>query len=417
MNSNSTITICPRSRAKIAALSTTGTFTFDIFSSIEEVNIAAWQSVVPEHTVFYSKEYFLPLEEYASDNMVFRYVIIRKNGEPVGVANFNVIEFDGSNVVMDDEDPNATWFQKLKKNILRAIVNQFSLNLLVNGNTFTTGEYGIYLADDAVPEDEKPGILEECIEAVIAKESSRIKISGVLIKDFYGAERESYKILSKCGYLEFPVQPNMILDLDPSWETFDDYLGAMTSKYRTRARKAIKRAADLDIRPMDAEEIKLQMPTIYRLYEQVIDPSSFKLTKLGIDYFIRMKETLGDRFHFYGFYDKEGKLMAFISLYMDGDELIAGFTGLEYDVRDDYDLYLNVLYKLADIGVQLKASKVVYGRTAMEIKSGVGAEPYKMYLYTRHRSAILNWLVQPVVKVLSRTPEWNQRRPFKHQKE
>lgn len=40
-----------------------------------------------------------------------------------------------------------------------------------------------------------------------------------------------------------PAEPFMVLELDPAWTSFDDYLGAMKTKYRTRAKRAMTLSA------------------------------------------------------------------------------------------------------------------------------------------------------------------------------
>ncbi len=40
------------------------------------------------------------------------------------------------------------------------------------------------------------------------------------------------------GAIVVPAEPFMVLPVRPEWETFEDYLDAMSTKYRTRAKKA-----------------------------------------------------------------------------------------------------------------------------------------------------------------------------------
>jgi hypothetical protein len=87
--------------------------------------------------------------------------------------------------------------------------------------------------------------------------------------------------------------------------------------------------------------------------------------------------------------------------------------GMDRDAQKQYDLYLNVLLLVARRGIEHGAKQSVFGRTAMEIKSSVGAKPHEMYLYTRHVSGWKNRIIMPMVKLLSRNEPWKQRNPFK----
>jgi hypothetical protein len=53
----------------------------------------------------------------------------------------------------------------------------------------------------------------------------------------------------------------------------------------------------------------------------------------------------------------------------------AGFVGLDYDYNRDCALYQNILYRILDDAIKEGASSVDLARTAMEIKSTMGAEP------------------------------------------
>ncbi len=44
------------------------------------------------------------------------------------------------------------------------------------------------------------------------------------------------------GAIVVPAEPFMVLPVRPEWQNFEDYLGAMSTKYRTRAKKALKLA-------------------------------------------------------------------------------------------------------------------------------------------------------------------------------
>jgi len=64
-----------------------------------------------------------------------------------------------------------------------------------------------------------------------------------------------------------------------------------------------------------------------------------------------------------------------------------------------------------DIGVH----RIIYGRTAMEIKSSVGAEPFHMQFYLQVQSGLINPFVPQIYKMLEPEVVWVQRRPFKEE--
>ena len=75
-------------------------------------------------------------------------------------------------------------------------------------------------------------------------------------------------------------------------------------------------------------------------------------------------------------------------------------------------LYQNILIEFIKDAISINAKKIYYGRTAMEIKSNLGAEPDELIIYLKLNNAITNKLIGPFVpqKPLK---NWTQRRPFK----
>ncbi|MBK7853745.1 MAG: hypothetical protein IPJ79_01465 [Bacteroidetes bacterium] len=60
----------------------------------------------------------------------------------------------------------------------------------------------------------------------------------------------------------------------------------------------------------------------------------------------------------------------------------------------------------------MKSSRLFFGRTALEIKTTVGAKPYPLYTYFRLNNSLLNSMIKPLIS-RSKTEEWTPRDPFK----
>ena len=52
-------------------------------------------------------------------------------------------------------------------------------------------------------------------------------------------------------------------------------------------------------------------------------------------------------------------------------------------------------------------------RTALEIKSSVGAEPHDMYVYLKHQNKFVNKLLPSILNRVVPKNSWEQRSPFK----
>jgi hypothetical protein len=83
----------------------------------------------------------------------------------------------------------------------------------------------------------------------------------------------------------------------------------------------------------------------------------------------------------------------------------------EYQYKNQ--LYLNMLYDMVSFGIENKFSSIVYARTAMVIKSSVGAKPKNMIIYMKHTNWIMNTLLKYIFKLMNPKQDWKERHPFK----
>lgn len=394
---------------KSIALTTTSAYTAQIYNSLADVPQAVWQQIVPQEHTFLNYDYLTAFEACCSVNMGFKYVVFRNNGRLAGVATFQTILFDGNNIGTEESRKQLGFWART----VNSLVSRMKMRLLVLGNTFMTGEYGWYFTDVNEPGVEEVLALQLVIKDLVQEaKASKRPVSGLLVKEVFTDKLGAFPELQKSGYLQFPVQPDMILDIDPEWKTFDGYLATMSSKYRVRMRKAVKDMNGIEIRRMTVDEIVANMSEMERLYQEVVDTSDFKLATFRLQHVQYLMHQMPENFWIDGFW-LDGKLVTFISFYKHNGQIVAGMMGMDREAQKQYDLYLNVLLLVARRGIEHGAKQSVFGRTAMEIKSSVGAKPHDMYLYTRHVSGWKNRIIAPMVKILSRTEPWKQRNPFK----
>jgi hypothetical protein len=58
--------------------------------------------------------------------------------------------------------------------------------------------------------------------------------------------------------------------------------------------------------------------------------------------------------------------------------------------------------------------RIVFARTALEIKSSVGAKPFSMYGLIRHSNPLINLFVSKAFSYFEPKMEWKERNPFKN---
>jgi hypothetical protein len=73
-----------------------------------------------------------------------------------------------------------------------------------------------------------------------------------------------------------------------------------------------------------------------------------------------------------------------------------------------------MLYDIVDNAFRLGCHRVVFARTALEIKSSIGAVPEPLFCYLCHQNVIINRFAGTILDYLKPVEEWQQRHPFKH---
>lgn len=126
-----------------------------------------------------------------------------------------------------------------------------------------------------------------------------------------------------------------------------------------------------------------------------------------------MKKSFGDDYHLKaGFLD--GKIVCFYSTLRNGDSLEANYAGFESSVNASKQLYLNMLFLMVEDGISSGCKEINFYRTAMEIKSSIGAVGKDTIVYIKPTS---KWLA-PLFPILIPwfSPQnlvWKARSPFK----
>lgn len=391
--------------SRLISLSTEG-ISCQLFSSIEEA-APLWEPIAPGDNVFLQVPYLRVVEQAQPEGIVPVYAVFLKNGRPFGLAYLQIIDFR-TDKHLQTPAPNS-FFGKVAHGMRRHALSLLRFRLLHLGNVLLTGPRGYYFLPETGA-SEVHRLLSDALP-VISRELGQ-SIKGYLIKDIPSAEAVRAEVWAEKGYEELCFFPNMLFHLDPAWRHFDDYLGSLHSKYRVRARRAFRLLDGVRTRELDIEEIQFREADLNRLYREIAESVEFNMADLHPGYFQQLKAEMGDAFHLVGYF-LEGKLVGFYTMIENGEELEAHFIGFDQAENRDKQLYLNMLFDMIRMGIDLKVRYISFARTAMEIKSSVGAVPEQLKCYIQHRSPAVHSLIRPLVRFLQPKLDWEPRHPFK----
>ena len=374
-------------------------YTFKKYKSSSEIT-GDWNHVIGQHNILLSKEYLETLETSGPENMKCFYVGFFLAGELIGGALFQYLNFIRHKTFQRD---NAFCGMK------NFVAKKFSKNVMILGNNMLTGQNGFYFDASKITADQVIPLLDEAVQEMQKQER---KTSLIIYKDYQSGFINHFQGKNHQSFFRFSVQPNMILKLQENWLTFDDYLNAFSTKYRTRAKSAKKKSDGILKAEMDPDEIKKHQKEMNLLYQNVAEHATFNTFFLTENHFKSMKESLKGNFRVFGYYLDE-KLIGFYTLILNNKDIDTYFLGYNKDLQKEKQIYLNMLLDMVEFGIHEKFNRIIFGRTALEIKSTVGAQPVEIFGLIRHHNPFINRFMGRIFTSLNPKTEWVQRKPFK----
>ncbi len=377
------------------------------FSSVDEISNEIWTHLDCENNIYLHRNFLKSIEKN-HPNINFKYIIlVDENLKPKAFTSIQIINFN-----LEAIQNNLESFTKKVKEIgrkLHIIPNKKPLKILISGNTFVSGEHGIFINQT----EDKKSVIKDLAKAILqlTTADNKLKIDAFLLKDF---ENESLLItdeLKNYGYHPFSVEPNMILHLNDNWQNFEDYLAAMKTKFRVKAKKALQLSGALKIETVTLNNINQHLPKMTQLYQKVATNASFNLADFNLQTYIDFKANFGDNYILKTYWLND-KIVGFLSGIINHNALDAHFVGIDYKYNKTHAIYQRMLYDYVQIAIQKKVNIINFGRTASEIKSSVGAEPNDLTIYLRHKKRITNRILKLFLQGVQPTP-FQQKFPFK----
>ena len=376
--------------------------TYDSVSSIPSI---CWEQLDCRNNVYFTPE-FLKAYETSNPKIDFKYIIITNaSNETVALANIQIIDL-GIDVVLKNIKL-ASWL----KNAINYFLCNSPFKIMFCGNVFLSGEHGIFL---------KKGVEKHSLFSAITKEISVLSKSlnplhAIFVKDFYKDSLHITDAILNFGYASMPVEPNMILTIDPQWQNFEDYKNDLKSKYRVKVNKADSTSACLESKLFSEEDFANHKDELQKLYENTIANADFNAQVLNLDTYIELRAIYKEDFIVKAYFF-EGKLVGFLSGLVTDDNLDAHFIGLNYELNKQCAIYPRILNDYTRLGIERKVKQINLGRTASEIKSTIGAHPENMMCYIRHKRKSINAIVKPFFKMVT-LKDFKEHHPFKTKKE
>jgi len=242
---------------------------------------------------------------------------------------------------------------------------------------------------------------------LLASEDTRV----LLIKDV-SVPLENNSIWGKRGFHPYEVEPLMVMHLDPNWESMEDYLASMKTKFRTKAQSVMVRSASCVAVPILLPDWSQWEKILVALYHQVESKAGFKLHAFPLATLRSWMASSPTDTQLVVYLQENSQPVGFRFQWLHQEELHALFVGMDYSNHRELCIYPRMLYDYVEDGIRLGAKRVHFGRTAAEMKSGIGAIPFRSAGLTRAKNPLLNAMIRPFLKKMV-PPTYRIDLPFK----
>ena len=378
-------------------------YSFKIYTSTAQLPLN-WDDVAIS-TIFLSKKYLEVLEKSSPENMICHFIGIFEKETLVGIS---LSQFLNLNKLASFGERD----QCIKTAVRNIVFRNFGSQVLVLGNNMLTGQNCYALSDSIDKKKAMKALYFATTELKKIFKSKGVTIHITTYKDFSEEEIKNFAIPEFENDYQFSTQPNMIFSINENWKSEQDYIDSLSKKYRDQYKRARKRATDIQKRKLNLEDIISLEDTIYELYFHVAKNAPFNTFFLPKNHFRIFKEIFKDKFLFYGYFIGE-ELIGFNTLIKNGAIMDTYFLGYDDSIQREKMLYLNMLYDMIAYSINKGFKEIVFARTALEIKSSVGAKPLKMYGLIAHNNRLVNPYMSKIFNYLEPESIWQERNPFK----
>lgn len=376
---------------------------FKIYNSVKDLP-ALWDTVA-QSNVFLQTSYLSVLERSAPVNMECFYIGIFENSELIGVSLAQYLDLNK----LESFGERDKCFKTIIRNF---IFKNFASHTLFLGNNMITGQNGYVFSKEIDFNHISEILLQSADEITLYFRKKGISIHLVSFKDFYDHCSVELKKYRFSNIYEFNTQPNMIFYLDQNWKSLDDYVAALSKKYRDQFKRARKKFDGIQMKNLSYDEVLQNEEKIYELYHYVAKNAPFNTFFLSKNHFSTLKGQCGNRFQIFGYFLNE-ELVGFHTLLLNDETLETYFLGYNDHIQKENMLYLNMLYNMTEYGIENEFKRIIFGRTALEIKSSIGATPVQMSGFIYHNNKLINRFIGKIFRNLEPELYWQQRHPFK----
>jgi Acetyltransferase (GNAT) domain len=240
------------------------------------------------------------------------------------------------------------------------------------------------------------------VEAVVAEvdrvmQSLAHTVGGRLtvFKELGDSDAATANTLSRMGYILGDIPPMHLLERP--FESFADYRDALKSRYRAQVQRSVKKLKAAGFEVLHGRGSAFFAAHFnedaHRLYAAVQARAEHKLELMPAAFFLELAAALDDEVSL-TLIRRNGRICAFTFAITRGGVHYNMYSGLDYALNHEGDLYFNLFYNDLDQAWQAGATSIHLGQTSDSFKSRLGSTHSKCYFFACARPSWFNAILR-----------------------
>lgn len=365
-------------------------YSYQLYQSIDDVNVDEWRNVCRQTGNVYLDPRFLKGVEvsFAADAK-FWYVVYRDDdGTAVAATCFSRYQIDCALMAPPIVQRFAASIRTFWKRFLK-------YKVLLCGIPVSTCDSQLAIAEGADPARVVAGLSQAAME--IARQARCRLIS---FKEFSPELAAQIDGLTDHGFLK--ARSVYAYHLEGDFGSFAGYLASRPKRTRAKIRKNMRSFEDAGLtceqfRGRDAAH--LLTPEFHQLYLNVLDRAKVRFERLPEEFFPQMARQLPDESCFTIARQGE-KIIGFCFGIAGADQHTMLFVGRDYDVPREADLYFNLIYRGLDQALAPGVRAVHIGASSDEFKQQMGCHGAWLSVYVKAVKPLSQILLKQVFGLL-----------------
>jgi predicted N-acyltransferase len=235
----------------------------------------------------------------------------------------------------------------------------------------------------------------------IMRELARASGAKLLVfKELEDTKGALEQALRQADYIQGDIPPMHLLNR--SFQSFAQYRDALRSRYRAQIQRSQKKLMTAGFEALSGRGQAFfdshWSEDVHRLYVAVQQRAEHKLELMPSSFFTELAQTLADEVSL-TLIHREGRVCAFTFAITRERTHYNLYSGLDYALNNEGDLYFNLFYNDLDQAFRSGATSVHLGQTSDSFKSRLGSSAQPLHFFVRGSGAWTNWALRRVASI------------------